>query len=91
MRLLAAFVTVELSTGTCHCVYLHHVGLDAEIRAFLVRAVTDVLILDGITNTDLLSVELDQFRSDGVYKTFEDWCLLAMRLVHTRGKDASIV
>lgn len=56
MRLLAAFVTVQLSAWACHCVYLHHVWLYAEIWAFLVGAVTDVLVLDRVTYADLLSV-----------------------------------
>lgn len=75
VRLLAAFVTVQFSAWTCHCVYLHHVWLYAEIWAFLVGAVADVLVLDR----------------DGVYETFEDWRFLAVRLMHAGREDPSIV
>lgn len=91
MWFLTAFVTVQLSTWTCHCVYLHHVWLYAEIWAFFVRTVTDVLVLDGVTYADFLSVQFYQFRGDGVYKTFEDWCFLAVWLMHAGREDTSIV
>ena len=90
MRLLAAFVAVQLAAWTGDRVYLHHVGLDAEVRTFLVGTVADVFVLDGVANADLLPVQLHQLRRNGVHEALEHWRFLAVRLVHAGGEDASV-
>lgn len=56
MRLFLATVAVELATRTGDCVYLHHVGLHAEVGAFLVGTVAYVFVLDCVVYADLSSV-----------------------------------
>lgn len=82
MRFLAAFVAVKLATRTSDRIDLHHVGFDTEVRTFFTGTVTDIFVLDGVANADLLPVQLHQLRRDCVHKTLQHWRFLTARLVH---------
>ena len=58
MRLLEAFEAVQLTTRTLHQAHLLHTLLWTEERAFIVWAVTNILVLNSIVYQDFSSIQL---------------------------------
>jgi hypothetical protein len=56
VRLFSASITVQLAAWTYYCVNLHHIWLYAKVRAFLIGAIADILILNGVVDADLLPI-----------------------------------